>query len=232
MTEGPRYTARNLVDDEPTARELPDLRAPTYEDAPPTLEAQPSPFHRFASAPQTLPGMPPPVELPPSFTAPSSAAPVIVGMPQQAPDPSAAQELASSPWVDAPDTIRTELPRPKPQVPAPGSPTFEVSRSLELQAVQIRLEAAKSAEVAPRDPPRRKRNFAAQAPTYQMLPALSRKKEEKEGSDFALIFGLLGLALVIAALVGAVAYGVVRSMDDDAPAEPAAPPAAAASESS
>jgi hypothetical protein len=47
------------------------------------------------------------------------------------------------------------------------------------------------------------------APTYQLLPAMKRKEKD---SDWPLTVGLLVLAVIIAILIGAIAFGLVRTM--------------------
>lgn len=234
MTQVPRDTFRDAPDDEPTAHDLPELAVPTYEAAPPTIESQPSPFHRVASLQRTAQGMPPPVTLEPKITVPTNVAvvaPVIIGGPmsdaQASPisgnwDAPTDPDLGGSPWIDAGPTEPTSAmpPRPKPIVPAPGSPTFEVSQSLEIEAMKHEIDVVTKRAAEPKRRarhPARRAGPGAALPT-EVLPALSRrKKEEKEGSDWPLILGLLALALVIAGLVGVVAYGIVRSMNANAP---------------
>lgn len=206
--------------------ELRGSTAPTYEQAPPTLEDRESPFHpRFAvqSRKATTPGM-----ASPSVPAPrigvAVVRPVAIGTPVGSAGATLpARELADSSrapiaGIDD-DTPLSAGPRPVPEVPAPGSPTFEVSRSL-------RLDAAAALELARGKPPARpRRRHAPQpgpgpsAPTYQMLPALSRTKK-REGSDLPLVAALLGLAVIIAVLLGAVVYGVVTSRGPAPAVEP------------
>lgn len=232
MRQPPRDTVRDAIDDEPTAVELPELLAPTYDAAPPTIESRPSPFHRVESLQRTAPGMPPPVAFDPKITsAPATpmVPPIIVGAPAEdlagPTDPygtpiSGSWDTPTDPglgaWIDSGPTDPVQaMPRPKPVVPPPGSPTFEISQSLELDAASAR---AARAAAKPKPQPRRHHHHVPQAgpgphaPTYQMLPALSRKEPKRRESDWPLIFGLLGLAVVIAGLVGAVAYGVARSV--------------------
>jgi hypothetical protein len=205
-------------DDEATAH---DLVAPTYEQAPPTLEIQPSPFHRLA-APQ------------PRITSKNPTEPFGAGI-IQAPtirtgdydamagptDPDGHQILSfdaadpsfpSGPWVDATPT----QPGAKPTallVPSPDAPNILVSQSLILEA------ASRSEEETP--PPRmspKARRRAEMMPTEVALPAIKRKKaREKEGSDVPLILGLIGVGLLIAIVVAAVSYIVVRTMTPDPP---------------
>ncbi len=230
---------RGGPDDETT---LDDLQVPTYEQAPPTLEMRPSPFHPMASKHPTAKGMPS-VSFDPKITEKPVAIvpPVIVGAGLEnlagptepdgypltsswegATDP----ELGMSPWIDAGPTDVSPVPRgPTPVVPAPGSPTFEISQSLQLEAAEAEALAARKAKELKVVRPKRQHISQAgpgpQAPT-QVLPALKRKPE-REGSDWPLVLGLIALGLVIAGLVGAVAYGVVRSMRD-APEAPASAP--------
>lgn len=139
-----------------------------------------------------------------------------------APDPATMASSAEG-WDGPTDpggwrpSVPPEAPTPSPQVPAPDAPSVEISKSLELQAAQ--LERAPAPD--PTRPPSATalRRAAAQAPTQQLLPALERPEADDGGSDGPLILGLVALALVILALLGAVGWGVLEAMGT---AEPAA----------
>jgi hypothetical protein len=228
-------------DEEPTLVARERGPAPTYEQAPATLEMRPSPFHPMASQVPTSPGIAPPMHHadvlsgplvePTIRTAPDVAVlpPVVVssGLDMGGPTEPDGHPSLSASWAPA-HAEPSDLPRPV--VPAPGTPNVEVSQSLQLVAARRALEQ-------PTKPARKRRPHhvsqagpGPHAQTYQLLPALKREKK-RESSDWPLIVGLVALALVIVALVGAVAYGVLRSVGAPAPAaaEPASvePPAAA-----
>lgn len=212
-----RYDTLRDRDDEPTLSDssMPELTAPTYESAPPTLEARPSPFHAPSA---TAPGMPPVVTFQPPriISAPveNLAGPTVPdGYPLPAiGDGPTDPELGPSPWAPK-----------KPVVPEPAGPNILVSQSLMLESEVAEEEARRAAAVAPVPVPVKPRKPSAALPT-EVLPSL-KKPVEKEGSDWPLILGLLALALVIAGVVGAVAYGVVRTIN-----EPATTPAPAAAQ--
>lgn len=231
-------------DDEPTANDLPEVGAPSYDHAPATLEMRPSPFHPMSSATPTAPGMPSPVRIEPVITHKPDVvhvAPVILNAPESDlagptdPDGYALESGETdphlAPWYDAGPTDVSGLPRIlRPQVPPPDAPKIEISQSLQLDSdeVQTAVRAAKAKTLAARKGAKRplRRHVPQEgpgpaAPTYQMLPALKRK-QAKEGSDLPLILGLAALALLIAGLVGAGAYFAVRSAGA-APAAQAAP---------
>jgi hypothetical protein len=206
---------------------------PTYDEAPPTVESQVSPFHprAVASLKPTTPGMPALLAPAPKVQV-AVVVPVVVGTVEDLAGPTdpdgypitMSGEGPAEPWIDAPPTEPGfVMPRPTPAVPPPDAPTFEISKSLEMDSVKA-LEMAAETKKAPRV--RRAQHVpqagpGAQAPT-QVLPALKRKPE-REGSDWPLVLGLVGLFVVIAVLVGAVVYGVVSSRPTPAPA-PAAEP--------
>lgn len=247
MSQGPHDTIRE-PDDETTMDDLPYVQAPTYQEAPPTLETRPSPFHPMASRHPTAQGMPT-VSFEPKITAkPAGVAivpPVIVGAPVQdlagptEPDgyPITSSwegptdpDLGPTPWIDAGPTDVSPAPRkPTPVVPPPGSPTFEISKSLEIEAAHAVESVQTRPTAAPKMPPMQRRHVSQAGPgphaPTQVLPAL-KKKKPKEGSDLPLLLGLIVLGLVIAGLIGAVTFGVVRSMSAPAPVEqaPAVPP--------
>ncbi len=223
-------------DDDPTASGFHE--APTYEHAPPTLEMRPSPFHPMASATPTAPGMPAPFAIDPVITSKpvSVVAPRIVGVPEvdlagpTEPEGHALDsgETTTDPglgsWVDAGPTDVSGLPRAlRPVVPPPDAPKIEISQSLMLESEDVKtaVQAAKAKTLAAKKSAHRRRHVPQEgpgpaAPTYQMLPALKRKKDD-EGSDWPLIVGLVVLALLIAALVGVGAYFAVRSTNVEPP---------------
>lgn len=242
MSHGPHDTLRE-PDDETTLDDLRD-HAPTYDRAPPTIEMRPSPFHPMASRHPTAKGMP---TLDPKIVEKPAAvavvAPVIVGAAAQdlagptEPDGYALTsswegptdpDLGSSPWIDAgPTDVSTTPKKPVPVVPAPGTPNIEVSQSLELEAAHAAAREARERALAPAPKVRRRHPSQAgpgpHAPT-QVLPSLKRR-EPREGSDWPLVLGLLAIGLIIAGLLGAVAYGVVRSMRSPEPAPSTSAPA-------
>lgn len=215
----------------------PGRRAPTYEQAPATIEMQPSPFHSAGSRKATEPGMPSPFASSRKATMPGMPAPA---SPQREPDLAGPTDPdghpltwdgANQPWLDGdPTDVMVQRPRVRPEVPSPDAPKIEVSQSLMLESIDVRaaVEAAKAktrtktlaARRGARKP--RRQHIPQEGPgpaaqTYQMLPALSRKKD-KESSDWPLILGLLLLGLIIAALIGVGAYLLVRANVDPTPA--------------
>lgn len=234
MNDAPRDTVRDRLDEETTLDDLPHVHVPTYEQAPPTIETR-SPF---ASKQPTVRGMPS-LALDPKITEKPVAIvpPVIVGLPGQSlagPTEPDGHPLTSSwegptdaelgEWVDAaPTDVMPRLRQPTPAVPPPGSPTFEISKSLEVEAARVEALAKARPKTTAR-PPRKHVSQVGPGPhaPTEVLPSLKRKPE-REGSDWPLILGLLALALVIAALIGAASYGVVRTMRDGTPSAPAEP---------
>lgn len=198
-------------DDDATAH---DLVAPTYEQAPPTVELMPSPFHRLAvsdpkirSKTATDPGAgiihapaAPPGEID-AMAGPTD--PDGHAIPPEGTDPS----FPSGPWVDTTPT----QPGGK-VVPPADTPNILVSQSLILEA------ATRTEETFAPPVMIKQRRGAHLQPTEVALPAIKRRKnQEKEGSDLPLIFGLIGVGLLIAVVVAAVSYIVVRTMTPDRP---------------
>jgi len=210
----------------------------TMPGMPPPVERDPAIRPRTPTAPGLAgigrdPVAPPRVVQAPEFTPPDGptdpdgvpaafAGARIVGAPDGPTDPDGFATTDGWEGPTDPDcgweaaTTRLEARRPRPEVPAPDAPTVEVSKSLELQVAQ--LEEEPLADPA-RPPVVSAARRSAQAPTYQLLPALERPKREQGGSDWPLVLGLAALALVILGLLGAVAYGVMHTVG--APEPPA-----------
>ncbi len=205
------------------AEQTPEAWAPTYDHAPPTIEV---PFEQFAS--QTPAGGRPL----PGFGGPPIAPPVIVGLPlidesagatrpdgyavphsfEPPTDPgrsmpgldaSTDPNVSAGAWIDPGPTHAAA----RPLVPAPDAPNIEVSMSLQIEA------AVRESSVPVAPPPRVIKRVPQGGPgphaETQVLPAI-KKTPKKEGSDWPLALGLVGLGLLILLLVGGIAYGVFR----------------------
>jgi hypothetical protein len=215
---------RHDADDETTPQGRPDARGRAHEAVPPAALPRPK---------STLPGIaPPPIDAHAVPPAVAVVAARVVGVAEPdlaAPtDPDGHPRLArrdtdpdvAPPWTDAASTGPTRSP--KPAVPPPDAPSIEVSQSLLLESAQVEaaVQAARQKARDAKERPRRAAEGGPEAgePTYEMLPALKRKRAQRESSDWPLIVGLTLLALIIAALVGTGAYMVVRSMNAPPPA--------------
>jgi hypothetical protein len=227
-----------------------DLEVPTYDRAPATIEAMPSPFHHLAGqlepnpkiVSKTAPGMPSPVLITPmGVDGDSLAGPTapdghpISGSFEGHTDPA----FAPGPWLDSTPTQPGQLliVPAQPQVPPPDAPNILVSQSLMLEAAHrpgtSDPDTSPSQKLPEHAPPRRQpRHGAAAMPTEVALPALKRKQaREKEGSDLPLILGLLGVGVLIALIVAVVVYALVRSFaNEPVRAVPSAPPSVEAAE--
>jgi hypothetical protein len=105
----------------------------------------------------------------------------------------------SEPPRSARDSVKTDLGF----VPPPDAPKVELAPSLA-------QEAALAASFPPPQPkPKRARQPAA--PT-EVVPEIQKRraKKRREKSDLPLTLGLIGLAVLIALLLGAITYGVIR----------------------
>lgn len=202
---------------------------PRYAAGPPTIEEQISPFHVDTSPGRTIQGMPsvrlpepritskisatesvplaspaqvihvphPSAALPPDGPTVPDGLPSLMGGLAQDTDEVSLDEMATDPYAGR---------RVKGVVPAPDAPKIEISKSMEYDVRALRDIKP------PTELPTVRTSRPAQPATEVMLPALERQKPKKDRSDLYLALALFVLLFVIAALIAAVAVGVLQRM--------------------